>query len=111
MIAESDPVQLGPSSTKLPENAPVERKYCIFYQDEGGIYSRDDSNKLTGWLYFLGVIDIFTYYDFGKRLETFGRSFIEDRVFVSFPRSFFDNYKIDISMVRARDCRGQQTAP
>lgn len=84
LIAESDPVQLGPSTSKLPEQPLEERKYCPFYQDDGGFYSNrlEETDQPTG-IYFLGIIDIFTRYDLKKRLEHFFRSFVYNRKKIS----------------------------
>ncbi|KAG4098130.1 SAICAR synthase-like protein [Neocallimastix lanati (nom. inval.)] len=82
-IAESDPVALGPSTTKLPEELPKERKYCIFYQDDGGFRSTDNNNKPLNDLYFLGVIDILTNYNYKKKIEHFIKSFNNDKSTIS----------------------------
>ncbi|KAG4095197.1 SAICAR synthase-like protein [Neocallimastix lanati (nom. inval.)] len=82
-IAESDPIALGPSTTKLPEELPKERKHCIFYQDDGGFRSTDNSNKPLNDLYFLGVIDIFTNYNYKKKIEHFFKSLRNDKSMIS----------------------------
>jgi len=82
-IAESDPIALGPSTTKLPEELPKERKNCIFYQDDGGFQSTDNNNNPLNDLYFLGVIDIFTNYNFKKKIEHFFKSLRNDKAGIS----------------------------
>jgi len=82
-IAESDPVALGPSTTKLPEELPKERKNCIFYQDDGGFQSTDNNNNPLNDLYFLGIIDIFTNYNYKKKIEHFFKSLNNDKTVIS----------------------------
>ncbi|ORX45168.1 SAICAR synthase-like protein [Piromyces finnis] len=82
-IAESDPVALGPSTTKLPEELPKERKNCIFYQDDGGYQSTDNDNNPLNDLYFIGVIDIFTNYNYKKKIEHFFKSINNDKTVIS----------------------------
>jgi hypothetical protein len=65
---------LGPSQSKLPDSAPPELRYCVFYQDNGGFRSTDANNNPSTAIYYIGVIDILTYYDSGKRFETFFRT-------------------------------------
>jgi 1-phosphatidylinositol-4-phosphate 5-kinase len=80
VLAQSDPVQLGPSSSKLPEQTPLERKDCVFYADDGGYLSTGERNEGTNELYFIGVIDILTPYNIVKRTEHFWKSLSADKV-------------------------------
>ncbi|KAJ3314143.1 Phosphatidylinositol-4-phosphate 5-kinase [Boothiomyces sp. JEL0838] len=70
----SDIVQLGPSTSKLPDQVPTERRYCFFYADEGGFRSTDEKNCPSKQIYYIGIIDIFTYYSPAKRMETMWKS-------------------------------------
>jgi 1-phosphatidylinositol-4-phosphate 5-kinase len=79
-LAESDLVQLGPSSARLPEMPPPERTYCYFYQDSGGFAATDEMNLPEKEIYYIGIIDVLTYYDTGKKLEHFFRSIGNDPV-------------------------------
>jgi hypothetical protein len=72
-IKRSNPVQLD--SSQLPEMPSDERKYCIFYSEEGGFKSIE-SDKV----YFLGVIDILTPYNLMKKAEHFFKSFTQNKV-------------------------------
>lgn len=72
--AKNEIVQLGPSSSKLPDIIPPERRYCIFYSDEGGFRASDSNDASLPEIYYLGIIDISTYYSPAKRLETILRS-------------------------------------
>lgn len=68
-MRESDPKTLGADSLSLPEEAVSDRQQFIFYQDEGGIRATDESNKPLDTIYYLGVIDILTPYNFKKKAE------------------------------------------
>ena len=50
------------------------RRYCIFYSDEGGFRASDSNDASLPEIYYLGIIDISTYYSPAKRLETILRS-------------------------------------
>lgn len=79
-LAESDLVQLGPSSARLPEMPPPERTYCYFYQDCGGFAATNEMNLPEREIYYIGIIDILTYYNTNKKLEHFFRSIGSDPV-------------------------------
>lgn len=49
-IRHANPVQLN--SSQLPETPSDEKKYCVFYSEEGGFKSTDDNNQTTDKLYF-----------------------------------------------------------
>ncbi|KAL2919859.1 Phosphatidylinositol-4-phosphate 5-kinase [Polyrhizophydium stewartii] len=80
---ESDVVPLDPSNSMLPDNAPPERRYCIFYQDEGGFRATDEANFPLQEIYFIGIIDIFTRYGAAKKIENFAKSLGNDRTKIS----------------------------
>ncbi|TPX32469.1 hypothetical protein SmJEL517_g04485 [Synchytrium microbalum] len=77
-LADAEPTQLGPSETRLPDEAPPERRYCVFYQDQGGFQATDESNQPIEEIYYLGIIDIFTKYDAVKRIEHTFKSITHD---------------------------------
>ncbi len=74
----SDPINLTPSASKLPEFTPEERRHVIFYQDAGGFQGTDESDRPLPVIYYLGIIDIFTSYNTTKKLEHFFRSITND---------------------------------
>jgi 1-phosphatidylinositol-4-phosphate 5-kinase len=80
MLAQADPIQLGPSSAKLPDDSPPERKFCVFYRDSGGFIATDENDQTASELYFIGIIDIFTKYDSNKKMEHFFKSLTNDGV-------------------------------
>ncbi|KAK4514265.1 uncharacterized protein ATC70_001856 [Mucor velutinosus] len=80
-IRQANPVQLD--SSQLPETPSDERKYCVFYSEDGGFKSTDDNNQTTDKLYFLGVIDILTPYNYIKKCEHFIKSFTQNKNTIS----------------------------
>ncbi|KAL9546215.1 hypothetical protein MBANPS3_006771 [Mucor bainieri] len=80
-IRQANPVQLD--SSQLPETPSDERKYCVFYSEDGGFKSTDDNNQTTDKLYFLGVIDILTPYNYIKKGEHFIKSFTQNKNTIS----------------------------
>jgi len=80
-FAESNPVALASSS--LPTNTPEERKHYVFSQDEGGFQATDENDEPLPELYFLGIIDIFTSFNFKKRCESYYKSVLNDARAVS----------------------------
>ncbi|KAG1474452.1 hypothetical protein G6F56_000355 [Rhizopus delemar] len=88
----SNPVQLDASL--LPETLFDERKYCIFYSEEGGYRSTDEEDHLTNQVYYLGVIDILTRYSFIKKAEHFFKSFTQNKDTISAiqPQSYGERF-------------------
>ncbi|KAF7727739.1 Phosphatidylinositol-4-phosphate 5-kinase [Apophysomyces ossiformis] len=48
--------------------------HCMFYAEEGGLRSSNEDNVGTDMLYFVGVIDVLTPYNFWKKMEHFWKS-------------------------------------
>ncbi|KAF7723365.1 Phosphatidylinositol-4-phosphate 5-kinase [Apophysomyces ossiformis] len=80
-IKYANTIQLD--SSELPESPLEERRYCVFYAEEGGFRSTDESNSETDKLYFLGVIDILTPYNLKKKAEHFWKSLTQDKYGIS----------------------------
>ncbi|PHZ15116.1 SAICAR synthase-like protein [Rhizopus microsporus ATCC 52813] len=80
-IKLSNPVQLD--SSLLPETPFEERKYCIFYSEDGGFKSTDENNQPTDKVYYMGVIDILTRYSLLKRAEHALKSLTQNRDTIS----------------------------
>ncbi|KAJ3309606.1 DNA-directed RNA polymerase II subunit rpb1, partial [Blyttiomyces sp. JEL0837] len=78
MLVESDPVLLGSTSGRLPEDMPPERRFTPFYQEMGGLLSTDDLDEPRAEVYYLGIIDIFTKYDASKKAEHFFKSILSN---------------------------------
>lgn len=56
------------------------RRNCVFYADNGGFQSSNRHDEDSDLLYFIGVIDIFTPYNFVKRTEHLWKSITQDKV-------------------------------
>ncbi|CAO3585740.1 unnamed protein product [Absidia cylindrospora] len=55
------------------------RRHCVFYADNGGFQSSDASDEDSDLLYFIGVIDILTPYNFVKKSEHIWKSITQDK--------------------------------
>lgn len=77
-VKVSDPVALGPST--LPSDSFSERRHCIFYADDGGLLSTNENNDRGEDLYYLGIIDILTPYNYVKKIEHYWKSLSQDKV-------------------------------
>lgn len=84
VILKSDPVKMAlvASIDRLPEETPTERGNCIFYADDGGLLSSDENGE-SKELYFIGIIDILTPYNFIKRVEHGWKSLSHDHNMIS----------------------------
>ncbi|KAF9951154.1 T-complex protein 1 subunit beta [Mortierella alpina] len=76
-VKVSDPVALGPST--LPSDSFSERRNCVFYADDGGLLSTNEQNDSGQDLYYLGVIDILTPYNYVKKVEHLWKSLSQDK--------------------------------
>ncbi|KAI8581500.1 hypothetical protein K450DRAFT_231591 [Umbelopsis ramanniana AG] len=77
-IASAETTRLDVS--KLPEIISTERRNCIFYADDGGFQSTNEENESTDILYFVGVIDILTPYNYVKKVEHAWKGLTLDKV-------------------------------
>ncbi|KAF8955473.1 Phosphatidylinositol-4-phosphate 5-kinase [Entomortierella lignicola] len=80
-VKESDPVALVPST--LPSDSFSERRNCIFYADDGGLLSTNERNERGEDLYYLGIIDILTPYNYVKKIEHVWKSLSQDKHAIS----------------------------
>ncbi|KAF9108169.1 Phosphatidylinositol-4-phosphate 5-kinase [Mortierella sp. AM989] len=80
-VKVSDPVALGPST--LPSDSFSERRNCIFYADDGGLLSTNERNERGADLYYLGIIDILTPYNYVKKIEHAWKSLSQDKHAIS----------------------------
>ena len=76
-MRESDPKQLGKNN--LPDTDTGDRQHFLFYQDEGGLRSTDETNGDMDTIYYLGVIDILTPYKTFKKVEHLWKGLKADR--------------------------------
>ncbi|KAF9924650.1 Phosphatidylinositol-4-phosphate 5-kinase [Linnemannia zychae] len=80
-VKVSDPQALGPST--LPSDSFSERRHCIFYADDGGLLSTNEQNVRGEDLYYLGIIDILTPYNYVKKVEHYWKAMSQDRHAIS----------------------------
>lgn len=58
------------------------RRHCAFYADDGGFNATDALDQPADELYFLGVIDILTPYNYVKKVEHAWKALGNDKVSV-----------------------------
>ncbi|KAF9899936.1 Phosphatidylinositol-4-phosphate 5-kinase [Linnemannia zychae] len=80
-VKVSDPQALGPST--LPSDSFSERRHFIFYADDGGLLSTNEQNEQGEDLYYLGIIDILTPYNYVKKIEHYWKSLSQDKHAIS----------------------------
>lgn len=83
-VQRSDPRSFDHADRELPDKDGRERLYCVFYQEEGGFRSTSSVENVPGdWIYYMGVIDLFTPYSLTKRAEHLVKSLCHDRHMIS----------------------------
>ncbi|KAI9294376.1 SAICAR synthase-like protein [Neoconidiobolus thromboides FSU 785] len=76
-IAVSDPVALSGKSLKgIPNEA-------VFYRDSGGFSSSDENDMDGDIIYYFGIIDILTPYNYAKKVEHYWKSMSQDKNAIS----------------------------
>ena len=80
VVRESDPKGRDAIDILPEEDTGGERQYFLFYQDEGGIRATDETNESLDTIYYLGIIDILTPYNFFKKVEHLWKGMKADRV-------------------------------
>ncbi|KAI8356205.1 hypothetical protein BD560DRAFT_455896 [Blakeslea trispora] len=80
-LKKAKSMHVNPS--ELPISSSEERRWCVFYADDGGYKASDQDNKPLDKIYYVGVIDILTPYNLTKRLETFWKSITQDKETIS----------------------------
>lgn len=78
----------------------IRRKYCIFYAEDGGFRSTNEMDETTDKVYFIGVIDILTPYNYVKKTEHFLKSFTQNKVTQNQAFIFFLN--LNNNRIRSR---------
>ncbi|KAI8341139.1 hypothetical protein BC941DRAFT_347147 [Chlamydoabsidia padenii] len=78
-------VKYTKSLVSLMDNSRLsqERRHCVFYADNGGFQSSDRHDEDSDLLYFIGIIDILTPYNFVKRSEHIWKSITQDKNTIS----------------------------
>lgn len=112
-VRRSDPKALGSSSTAhLPAQETSERRHFLFYQDEGGFRSTDDNNEPGDWIYYLGIIDLFTPYSSVKRGENwFKRITMDGRTISAVPPNQYGNRFVQFLTAVTRPIKWKDLPP
>ncbi|KAJ5116385.1 hypothetical protein N7456_000733 [Penicillium angulare] len=83
LIKRERPVPLDKAAAKMPEEILDERKYHVFYSDDGGFRATHESGQPGEEIYYLGIIDCLTHYGTVKKLENFFKGLSHDRLQIS----------------------------
>ncbi|EGX46969.1 hypothetical protein AOL_s00097g208 [Orbilia oligospora ATCC 24927] len=105
LINSEVPVSLEHSDTPLPEEmlarANEEGPRSIFNQDEHGFRATNENDEPGEVIYYLGIIDCLTKYDFIKRAEHFWKGLSQDKTEISAvpPQAYGDRFFRYISKI------------
>ncbi|KAJ5780945.1 hypothetical protein N7457_006105 [Penicillium paradoxum] len=83
LIKRERPVPLDKAAAKMPDEILDERKYHVFYADDGGFRATHENGQAGDEIYYLGIIDCLTHYGTTKRLEHFFKGLSHDRTQIS----------------------------
>ncbi|KAJ6032285.1 hypothetical protein N7540_003017 [Penicillium herquei] len=83
LIKRERPVPLDKAAAKMPEEILDERKYHVFYADDGGFRATHENGQPGEEIYYLGIIDCLTHYGTVKKLENFFKGLSNDRSQIS----------------------------
>ncbi|KAK6345999.1 Phosphatidylinositol-4-phosphate 5-kinase [Orbilia blumenaviensis] len=98
LINSEVPVSLEHSDTPLPEEmlarANEQGARSIFNQDEHGFRATDENDEPGEVIYYLGIIDCLTKYNFIKRAEHFWKGLSQDKTEISAvpPQAYGDRF-------------------
>lgn len=88
-------------ASNLNDSALFDQKF-YFYSYENGFRSSDENNQPLNEIYYLGIIDCLTNYSCIKRMETFVKSFYQNRKEISaVPATEYGNRFLDFLKQRA----------
>ncbi|KAJ5971061.1 uncharacterized protein N7479_000979 [Penicillium vulpinum] len=83
LIKRERPVPLDKAAAKMPDEILDERKYHVFYADDGGFRATHENGQPGDEIYYLGIIDCLTHYGTTKKLENFFKGLSHDRTQIS----------------------------
>ncbi|KAJ5463522.1 hypothetical protein N7475_008466 [Penicillium sp. IBT 31633x] len=94
LIKRERPVPLDKAAAKMPDEILDERKYHVFYADDGGFRATHENGQPGDEIYYLGIIDCLTHYGTTKKLEHFFKGLSHDRTQISPipPESYGDRF-------------------
>lgn len=115
LIKRERPVPLDKAAAKMPDEILDERKYHVFYADDGGFRATHENGQPGDEIYYLGIIDCLTHYGTTKKLENFFKGLSHDRTQISPipPESYgerFINFIKGITMSREEAERRREEA-
>ncbi|OJJ43399.1 hypothetical protein ASPZODRAFT_161625 [Penicilliopsis zonata CBS 506.65] len=83
LIKKERPVPLDQAAAKMPDEILDERKFHIFYSDDGGFRATHENGAAGQEIYYLGIIDCLTHYGMLKKMEHFFKGISQDRTQIS----------------------------
>ncbi|OJI83391.1 hypothetical protein ASPTUDRAFT_718095 [Aspergillus tubingensis CBS 134.48] len=83
LIKRERPVPLDKAAAKMPEEILDERKFHVFYADDGGFRATHENGQPGEEIYYLGIIDCLTHYGMVKKIEHFFKGLSHDRTQIS----------------------------
>ncbi|KAL6237988.1 hypothetical protein BDW75DRAFT_52771 [Aspergillus navahoensis] len=83
LIQKERPVPLDKATAKMPDEILDERKFHVFYSDDGGFRATRENGQPGQEIYYLGIIDCLTHYGTVKRIEHFIKGLTHDRTQIS----------------------------
>lgn len=94
LIKRERPVPLDKAASKMPDEILDERKYHVFYADDGGFRATHENGQAGDEIYYLGIIDCLTHYGTTKKFEHFFKGLSHDRTQISPipPESYGDRF-------------------
>ncbi|KAF9888450.1 Phosphatidylinositol-4-phosphate 5-kinase [Aspergillus nanangensis] len=94
LIKRERPVPLDKATAKMPEEILDERKFHVFYSDDGGFRATHENGNPGEEIYYLGIIDCLTHYGTVKKIEHFFKGLSHDRNQISPipPESYGDRF-------------------
>ncbi|KAL2853871.1 hypothetical protein BJY01DRAFT_48868 [Aspergillus pseudoustus] len=112
LIQKERPVPLEKATAKMPDEILDERKYHVFYSDDGGFRATHENGQPGQEIYYLGIIDCLTHYGTVKRIEHFFKGLTSDRTQISPipPEGYGDRFlafikRITMSKEEAQRCQ------
>ncbi|KKK25942.1 hypothetical protein ARAM_004852 [Aspergillus rambellii] len=83
LIKKERPVPLDKAAAKMPDEILDERKFHVFYSDDGGFRATHENGQPGQEIYYLGIIDCLTHYGTVKKIENFFKGLANDRTQIS----------------------------
>ncbi|KAL3434019.1 hypothetical protein BDV09DRAFT_100666 [Aspergillus tetrazonus] len=115
LIQKERPVPLDKATAKMPDEILDERKFHVFYSDDGGFRATRENGQPGQEIYYLGIIDCLTHYGTVKRIEHFVKGLTHDRTQISPipPEGYGDRFvnfirRITMSKEEAERTRDQE---